>query len=203
MSDPTVQYALRDAEYATLGAARSHMERGVALRKRILSDPSTRVLPKSAPPGDQPPPSFLQNTAATRYAPTSANARKEARTKVVHDRQPTELVTDSEDQQDDHDDQPPPMSQLHPRVRAYMQRTQGQEEHASPSHQDGGKETYVTPSYKGKGYKGKHDSFRNTITRLPHNEYSNLLVVATQHAYRNHRLQQGKQSVMRNRLQPI
>ncbi len=45
MSDPTVQYALRDAEYATLGAARSHMERGIALRKRILSDPSTRVLP--------------------------------------------------------------------------------------------------------------------------------------------------------------
>jgi hypothetical protein len=25
MSDPTVQYAPRDAEYATLGAARSHM----------------------------------------------------------------------------------------------------------------------------------------------------------------------------------
>jgi hypothetical protein len=37
MSDPTVQYALRDAEYATLGAARSHMERGIALRKRISS----------------------------------------------------------------------------------------------------------------------------------------------------------------------
>jgi hypothetical protein len=120
MSDPTVQYALRDAEYATLGAARSHMERGVALRKRILNDPSTRTLSKSAPPGDQPPPSFLHNTAATRYAPTSANARKEARTKVVHDRQSTELVTNSEDKQDDYDDQPPPVSQLHPRVRSYI-----------------------------------------------------------------------------------
>ncbi len=101
MSDPTVQYALRDAEYATLGATRSHMERGVALRKRILSDPATRVLPKHAPPGDQLPPPFLHTTAANRYAPTSANARKEAQTKTVHDRQPTELVTDSEDQQDD------------------------------------------------------------------------------------------------------
>jgi hypothetical protein len=156
ISDPTVQYALRSAEYATLGAVRSHIERGVVLRKRILSDPSTRVLLKHAPPGDQPPPPFLHTTAANRYAPTSANARKKARTKIVHDRQPTELVTDIEDQQDDHDDQPPPVSQLHPRVRAYIQRTQGQEEYVPPSHQGGGKEEYVPPSYKGKGYKRKH-----------------------------------------------
>jgi hypothetical protein len=37
-----------------------------------------------------------------------------------------------------------------------MQRTQGQEEHAPPSHQDGGKGPCITPSYKGRGYKGKH-----------------------------------------------
>ena len=49
MADPIVQYALRDAEYATLGDARSHMERGIALRNRTLSDPSTRVIPKFAP----------------------------------------------------------------------------------------------------------------------------------------------------------
>ena len=52
MADPTVQYALRDAEYANLSEARSHMERGIALRNRTLSDPSTRVIPKHAPPGD-------------------------------------------------------------------------------------------------------------------------------------------------------
>ncbi len=108
MSDPTVQYALRDAEYATLGAARSHMERGVALRKRILSDPSTRILPKHAPPGDQPPPPFLHKTAVNRYAPTSANERKEARMKTVHDRRhspfPELYDGDGEDQLDDHHD---------------------------------------------------------------------------------------------------
>ena len=86
MSDPTVQYALRDAEYVTLGAARSHIESGVVLRKRILSDPSTRVLPKHAPPGNQPSPPFLHKTAANRFAPTSTNERKEARMKTVHDR---------------------------------------------------------------------------------------------------------------------
>ena len=52
MADPTVQYALRDAEYANLSEARSHMERGIALRNRTLHDPSTKVYPKKAPPGD-------------------------------------------------------------------------------------------------------------------------------------------------------
>ena len=86
MADPTVQYALRDAEYANLREARSHMERGIALRNRTLSDPATKVYPKSAPPGDQPPPSIRHTTPATRYAPTSANERKEARIKTVHGR---------------------------------------------------------------------------------------------------------------------
>ncbi len=103
---PTVQFALRDAEYATLGDARRKMEKGVALRKRISSDPSTRVIPRLPPPGDQPPPTFLQTTVANRYA---FSPSKEARTKVVHDRrpltQPAQLVTDSEDQhEDDHDE---------------------------------------------------------------------------------------------------
>jgi hypothetical protein len=127
MADPTVQYALRDAEYSNLREARAHMERGIALRNRTLSDPSTKVYPKSAPPGDQLPPSIRQTIPANRYAPTSANERKEARIKTVYDRGPATLITDSEDQQDDHDDLPPPLSQLHPRVRAYMARTQGQE----------------------------------------------------------------------------
>ncbi len=215
MSEPTVQYALRDAEYATLGAARSHMERGVALRKRILSDSSTRVLPKSAPPEDQPPPSFLQNTAATRCAPNSANARKEARTKVVHDRQPTELVMESEDQQDDHDDQPPSLSQLHPRVRVTCNGPRDRKNtfHPRIKMEEGNRTLH--PLTKERVIKGNtglhrwptgishHPSFQDTTTRLPHNEYSNRLVGATRHAYQNHRLQQGKQSVIRNRLQPI
>ena len=162
MADPTVQYALRDAEYANLREARLHMERGIALRNRTLSDPATKVFPKSAPPGDQPPPSSRNTTPATRYAPTSANehVRKELRTKTVHDYRPTTLVPDGEDQQDDQDNHPPPTSQLHPRVRAYLARTQGQDSHVPPSHQDKGMDTYdpedyTPPSYKGKGGKGK------------------------------------------------
>ena len=88
MSDPTVQFALRDAEYSTLIEARKQMEKGVALRKRITSDPATKVIPKHAPPGDQPPPAFLQNVAVHRSAPTAANATKEARMKTVYDRRP-------------------------------------------------------------------------------------------------------------------
>jgi hypothetical protein len=160
MADPTVQYTLRDAEYANLSEARAHMERGIALRNRILKDPSTKIYPKTAPPGDQPPPSIRHTTPATRYAPTSANERKEARIKTVYDRRPTTLVTDSEAEQDDHYDPPPPMSQLHPKVRAYMARTQGQDAYVPPSHQDKGKEydseEYFPPSNKGKGGKGKH-----------------------------------------------
>ena len=123
------------------------MEKGIALRNRITSDPSTRVIPKHAPPGDQPPPAFLQNIAAHRHAPTSANATKEARMKTVYDRRPltqsAQMVSDVEDQQDDHDDQCPPVNQLHPRVREHMQRTSGKEEYVPPSHHDRGKEQYI------------------------------------------------------------
>ena len=146
MSDPTVQFALRDAEYSTLIEARKQMEKGIALRSRITSDHTTKVIPKHAPPGDQPPPAFLQNVPARRSAPTAANATKEARTKTVYDRrsltQSAQLVTDSEDQQDDQDDQYP----LHPRVREYVQRTAGKEDYAP------------TPYSKGKGVKGKRDA---------------------------------------------
>ena len=178
MADPTVQYALRDAEYANLREARLHMERGIALRNRTLSDPATKVFPKSAPPGDQPPPSIRHTKSAspgdqpppssrntipaTRYAPTSANehVRKELRTKTVHDYRPTTLVPDGEEQQDDQDNHPTPTSQLHPKVQAYLARTQGQDSHVPPSHQDKGMDTYdpedyTPPSYKGKGGKGK------------------------------------------------
>ncbi len=83
--------------------------------------------------------------------------------KTVYDRRPltqsAQMVSDVEDQQDDHDDQCPPVNQLHPRVREYMQRTSGKEEYAPPSHQDRGMELYPSSSSssKGKGYKGKRD----------------------------------------------
>jgi hypothetical protein len=47
MSDPTVQYALRDAEYAALGAARSHMERGILCASASSATPSQEFYPRA------------------------------------------------------------------------------------------------------------------------------------------------------------
>jgi hypothetical protein len=89
MADLTVQFSLRDAEYATLGEAKRQMEKGVALRKRIFRDPATRVIPKDAPPpGYQALPTFLQTDVnkGDKSRRHLAIRSREARVEYVHDR---------------------------------------------------------------------------------------------------------------------
>ena len=47
MANKHLQFALRDAQYTTLGEARAQMDRGFALRAKLTTDKATLVYPKT------------------------------------------------------------------------------------------------------------------------------------------------------------
>jgi hypothetical protein len=81
MASRHVQFALRDAQYTTLGKARAQMDRGFALKAKLTTDKATLVYPKtpapwqdptgqsgSRPPGSTGPP-IMESLRPHRHAP--------------------------------------------------------------------------------------------------------------------------------------
>ena len=81
MANRHVQFALRDAQYTTLGEARAQMDRGFALKAKLTTDKATLVYPKtpapwqdpigqsgSRPPGSTGPP-IMESLRPHRHAP--------------------------------------------------------------------------------------------------------------------------------------
>jgi hypothetical protein len=54
MANKHVQFALRDAQYTTLGEARAQMDRGFALRAKLTTNKATLVYPKTPAPWQDP-----------------------------------------------------------------------------------------------------------------------------------------------------
>jgi hypothetical protein len=54
MANKHVQFALRDAQYTTLGEARAQLDRGFALNAKLTTDKATLVYPKTPAPWQAP-----------------------------------------------------------------------------------------------------------------------------------------------------
>ena len=54
MANKHVQFALRDAQYTTLGEARAQMDRGFALRAKLTTDKANLGYPKTPAPWQDP-----------------------------------------------------------------------------------------------------------------------------------------------------
>ena len=82
MSHPSVQHLFRDARYCSIGEIRQQVDKGFALRQRVISEPYKleapwRVdLPPPPSPAPAPPPAALQRDGRVDYQRLMAAAHK-------------------------------------------------------------------------------------------------------------------------------